>query len=157
MIYEFPNRFQEDPGWYERNITRELRDQALTVGILAMRDVLRRGAFTGEADVRERWLEESDPIYKFIRTLERLNLARRDPNGRVNAKEFYDIYVSWAQNEGVEVIDKAMFTRQLKEYGITDIPIGGRQYYEGIRLLERVDTIKDKLVSGGAEGLEAYK
>jgi P4 family phage/plasmid primase-like protien len=157
VIYEFPNRFQEDPGWYERNITRELRDQALTVGILAMRDVLRRGAFTGEADVRERWLEESDPIYKFIRTLERLNLARRDPNGRVNAKEFYDIYVSWAQNEGVEVIDKAMFTRQLKEYGITDIPIGGRQYYEGIRLLERVDTIKDKLVSGGAEGLEAYK
>ncbi len=157
VIYEFPNRFQEDPGWYERNITRELRDQALTVGILAMRDVLRRGAFTGEADVRERWLEESDPIYRFIRTLERLNLARRDPDGKVDAKEFYSIYVSWAQNEGVEVVDKAMFTKQLKEYGIMDVPIGGRQYYKGVRLLERTDIIKDKLVSGGAEGLEAYK
>lgn len=157
VIYEFPNRFQEDPGWYERSITRELRDQALTVGIMAMRDVLKRGAFTGEADVRERWLEESDPIYKFIRTLERLNLARRDPDGRVDAKEFYNIYVSWAQNEGVEVVDKAMFTRQLKEYGITDAPIGGRQYYKGVRLLERADIVKDKLVSGGAEGLEAYK
>jgi putative DNA primase/helicase len=157
VIYEFPNRFQEDPGWYKRNITRELRDQALTIGILAMRDVLRRGAFTGETDVRERWLEESDPIYKFIRTLERLNLARRDPDGKVDAKEFYSIYVSWAQNEGVEVIDKAMFTRQLKEYGVTDVPIGGRQHYKGVRLLERADIIKDKLVSGGAEGLEAYK
>jgi putative DNA primase/helicase len=157
VIYEFPNRFQEDPGWYERNITRELRDQALTVGILAMRDVLRRGAFTGEADVRERWLEESDPIYKFIRILERLSLARRDPNGMVDAKEFYDIYVRWAQNEGVEVVVKAIFTRQLKEYGITDVLIGGRQYYKGVRLLERVDIIKDKLVREGTEGLEAYK
>jgi putative DNA primase/helicase len=157
VIYEFPNRFQEDPGWYERNITKELRDQALTVGILAMRDVLRRGAFTGEADVRERWLEESDPIYKFIRVLERLNLAKRDPDGKVDAKEFYDIYVKWAQNEGVEVVDKAMFTRQLKEYGITDVPIGGRQYYKGVRLLERVDVVKDRLVREGTEGLEAYK
>jgi P4 family phage/plasmid primase-like protien len=155
IIVDFPNAFTEDPAWYDRSITPELRDLALTVGLEAMREVLERGAFTGEVDVRDRWLEESDPIYRFIKDLERLNLARRDPNGNVEDKTLYRIYAEWARAQDVEVLAKAVFTRELEKYGIVKV----KTYYKGIMLLERPDTAVAKLgeLLGGGEGLEAYQ
>jgi P4 family phage/plasmid primase-like protien len=154
VIIDFPNTFPADPTWYERNITPELRDQALTIGLEAMREVLGRGAFTGELDVRERWLEESDPIYRFIKDLERLGLARRDPNGRVMAKELYKIYTRWARVQGVNILDQAQFTKELQKYEIMKKDI----YYTGIRLLERPDVVEAKLeAEESREGLEVYQ
>jgi len=46
VIVGFPNRFAEDPAWYDRSITPEIRSQALITGLEAMREVLRRGSFT---------------------------------------------------------------------------------------------------------------
>jgi P4 family phage/plasmid primase-like protien len=157
VLVDFPHVFPEDPTWYDRNITPELKDTALTVGLEAMREVLERRSFTGEADIRERWLEESDHIYKFIRDLERLNLARRDPNGRVGDKELYRIYVKWAELQGVSILAKAEFTKELDKYGIVK---GGKPYYTGIMLLERPDIVLSKLEILGEEsreGLEAYQ
>jgi P4 family phage/plasmid primase-like protien len=154
ILVDFPNIFPEDPTWYERNVTPELRDQALTVGLEAVREVLERGAFTGESDVRERWLEESDQVYRFIKELERLNLAKLDPNGRVRDKDLYRIYTEWAKKEGVNVLDQAVFTRSLKRHRIVKRDI----YYTGIKLLERLDVILAKLESEESrEGLEVYQ
>jgi len=119
-----------------------------------MREVLERGAFTGESDVRERWLEESDQVYRFIKDLERLNLARMDPNGRVRDKDLYRIYVEWARIEGVNVLDQPVFTRSLKRHRIMKKDI----YYTGIKLLERLDVILAKLErEESREGLEVYQ
>jgi putative DNA primase/helicase len=154
VIVDFPNTFPGDPTWYERNITSELRDRALTVGLEAVREVLERGVFTGESDVKERWLEESDQVYRFIKDLERLNLARRDPNGRVIAKELYKIYSRWARVQGVNVLDQAQLTKELQKYEIIKRDI----YYTGIRLLERPDVIEAKLEpEESREGLEVYQ
>ena len=154
IIVDFPNTFPEDPTWYDRSVTPELRDQALTVGLEAVREVLERRAFTGETDVRERWLEESDQVYRFIKDLERLNLARRDPNGRVIAKELYKVYSRWARIQGVNVLNQAQLTNELSKYEITKKDI----YYTGIRLLERPDVIIAKLeAEESREGLEVYQ
>jgi putative DNA primase/helicase len=155
VIIDFPHTFSADPTWYERNITPELRDQALTVGLEAVREVLERRAFTGETDVRERWMEETDPIFRFLRDLERLNLARRDPNGRVEDKTLYRIYSEWARAQDVEVLDKAVFTREIEKYGI----VKAKTYYKGVMLLERPDIIEAKLreLTEEREGLEAYQ
>ena len=155
VIVDFPNTFPEDPTWYERNITPELRDQALTVGLEAVREVLERRAFTGETDVRERWMEETDQVYRFIKDLERLNLARRNPNGKVEDKTLFSIYSEWARAQDVEVLDKAVFTKRLGEFGI----VKEKTYYKGIMLLERPDVVVAKLkeLTEGREGLEAYQ
>jgi P4 family phage/plasmid primase-like protien len=160
VIIDFPNTFPADPTWYERNITPELRDQALTVGLEAMKEALQRRAFTGETDVRERWLEESDPIYRFIKDLERLNLARRDPDGRVVAQTLYMLYTEWARaQEEVEVLAKAEFTKRLEAHGIMKVKIKTDTYYKGVMLLERPDVAVAKLreLLGEREGLEAYQ
>ncbi len=157
VLVDFPHVFPEDPTWYDRNVTSELRDTALTVGLEAMREVLERRTFTGEADIRERWLEESDHIYRFIRDLEKLNLARRDPNGRVGDKELYRIYTKWAELQGISILAKAEFTKELDKYGIVK---GGKPYYTGIMLLERPDIVLSKLETLGEEsreGIEAYR
>jgi P4 family phage/plasmid primase-like protien len=154
ILVDFPNTFPEDPTWYERNITPELRDQALTISLEAMREVLERGVFTGESDVKERWLEESDQVYRFVKELEGLGLAKRDPNGRIPAKDLYMVYSRWARIEGVEVLTQARLTSELKKYGIMKRDI----YYTGIRLLERPDVIVAKLEGEGSrEGLEVYQ
>jgi putative DNA primase/helicase len=156
IIVDFPNVFVEDPTWYDRNVTPELRDLALTVGLEAMREALERGAFTGEVVVRERWLEESDQIFKFIKELERLGLAKRDPNGRVEDRVLYRIYVKWAELEGVKILEKAEFTKEIQKYGV-DKP-RSKPYYTGIMLLERPDVIISKLEGGeSGESLEAYQ
>jgi P4 family phage/plasmid primase-like protien len=154
VLIDFRHTFPDDPTWYDRNIRPELRDIALTIGLEAMREVLERKAFTGEADIRERWLEESDQVYRFIKELERLGLAKRDPNGRVPAKDLYMVYSRWARIEGVEVLAQARLTSELEKYGIMKRDI----YYTGIRLLERPDVIVAKLEGEGSrEGLEAYQ
>jgi P4 family phage/plasmid primase-like protien len=159
IIVDFPNTFPEDPTWYDRSVTQELRDQALTVGLEAMREVLERGAFTGEVDVRDRWLEESDQVYKFIRDLERLNLARRDPDGRVAAQTLYGMYTEWARAQEVEVLARAEFTKRLETHGIVKVEIKSTPYYKGIMLIERPDIVVAKLreLLGEREGLEAYQ
>jgi P4 family phage/plasmid primase-like protien len=159
IIVDFPNTFTEDPTWYDRSVTQELRDQALTVGLEAVREVLERGAFTGEVDVRDRWLEESDQVYKFIRDLERLNLARRDPDGRVAAQTLYGVYTEWARAQEVEVLAKAEFTKRLEAHGIMKVKIKTDTYYKGITLIERPDIVVAKLreLLGEREGLEAYQ
>jgi P4 family phage/plasmid primase-like protien len=160
ILIDFPNIFPEDPGWYERNITPEVRDQALTVGLEAMREVLERRAFTGESDVKERWLEESDPIYRFVRDLERLNLARRSPGGMVPEKALFEVYTEWARIQGVNIVAKQVFTREIEKYGITKGG-PGKKYYTGIMLLERPDVVKAKLrellEEGEEGGLEVYQ
>jgi phage/plasmid-associated DNA primase len=119
-----------------------------------VKEALQRRAFTGETDVRERWMEETDPIYRFIKDLERLNLARRDPNGKVEDKTLYKIYTGWARAQDVEVLAKAEFTKRLEEYGI----VKDKTYYKGIMLLERPDIIEAKLrEQEEREGLEAYQ
>jgi P4 family phage/plasmid primase-like protien len=154
VLVEFPNVFPEDPGWYDKNITQELRDTALTIGLEAMREVLERKAFTGETYVKERWLEESDQIYKFIRVLEKLNLAKRDPKGRVEEKILYRLYIAWAELEGVEPLDKKVFTERIARYGV----LKPKKHYVGLMLLERPDVVeKLKLAYEKEEGLEAYR
>jgi putative DNA primase/helicase len=155
VIIDFPNTFPADPTWYERSITPELRDLALTIGLEAVREVLERRAFTGEADVRERWMEETDQIFRFIRDLERLNLARRDSNGKVEDKTLYRIYAEWARAQDIEVLAKAEFTKRLGEHGI----VKDKTYYKGIMLLERPDIIEAKLREHTEErkDLEAYQ
>jgi P4 family phage/plasmid primase-like protien len=154
IIIDFPNIFPEDPTWYNRNITPEVRDQALTVGLEAVREVLEREAFTGESDVRERWLEESDPLYRFIKELERLGLAKRDPNGRVRDKDLFMVYSRWARIEGAEFLTQAQFTSRIQNYGVVKRDI----YYVGIKLLDRPDVIVAKLEAGeSGENLEAYQ
>jgi putative DNA primase/helicase len=159
VIVDFPHTFPGDPTWYERNITPELRDQALTIGLEAVKEVLERRAFTGETDVRERWLEESDPIYRFIKDLERLNLARRDPDGRVAAQTLYMLYTEWARAQDVEVLAKAEFTKRLEAHSIVRVKIKTEAYYKGVMLLERPDVAAAKLreLTEEREGLEAYQ
>jgi putative DNA primase/helicase len=155
VLVEFPNVFPEDPGWYDKNITQELRDTALTIGLEAMREVLERRAFTGETYAKERWLEESDQIYKFIRVLEKLNLAKRDPKGRVEEKTLYRLYIAWAELEGVEPLDKKVFTEGIARYGV----LKPKKHYVGLMLLERPDVVEEKLKVAyeKEEGLEAYR
>jgi P4 family phage/plasmid primase-like protien len=159
VIIDFPNTFPEDPGWHDRNITLELKNTALTLGLEAVKEVLQRRAFTGETDVRDRWLEESDPIYGFIRDLERLGLAKRDPDGKVAAQTLYTIYTEWARaQEDIEVLAKAEFTKRLETHGIMKVKIKTDTYYKGITLLERPDVAVAKLRElGEKEGLEAYQ
>jgi P4 family phage/plasmid primase-like protien len=155
VLVEFPNVFPEDPGWYDKNITQELRNTTLTIGLEAMREVLERRAFTGETYVKERWLEESDQIYKFIRVLEKLNLAKRDPKGKVEEKTLYKLYIAWAELEGVEPLDKKVFTERIARYGV----LKPKKHYVGLMLLERPDVVEEKLKVAyeKEEGLEAYR
>jgi len=157
LIIRFTGRFQEDPTWYSRVVTMEFRDRALTVGLEAMREVLERRAFTGRSsEVKEFWLRETDQVYNFIRTLEEPRLAKRDPNGRVEARWFYELYTRWAEREGLEVLAKKNFTEQLAEHGVQKVKSGKLELYKGIMLLERPDVVEEKLLKGEQEDLEAY-
>jgi len=151
IVIEFPNKFQDDPEFFQKTFNPELIERIIALSILAFWCVWQKRAFSvreGTEDFKEKWLRATNPVYNYIKAgLEEGRLAL-DKEAYTPAGDLFMDYESWAKNSDVEIVSKATFTKELERlFGVikTRVREGGRliYVYRGVKLLE-----------GGEEGLE---
>jgi len=146
LVINFPNQFPLNPKFFEETFTEDEIEGVIIVSLLAFRDVWLRRKFSfeeTEADYKELWLREVNVVYAFYQDLLSGKLvdslgvrAEKDPNGRVEAKKFYQLFSKYCEIEDRECPPKKTFTEELGKFGIISRPYGGYYYYVGIKLIE---------------------
>jgi len=141
IVIEFPNKFPEDPTFFERTFTEEEIEGAIIVSLYAFRNVWVRKRFSFEKtpeDYREKWMRMTNTVYAFIQDLltgriEGL-VGIRDPEGRVETGELYNIYVDYCNREELEPVPKREFTQEMERLGFRRVKVKGSYYYKGLRI-----------------------
>jgi putative DNA primase/helicase len=145
IVIEFPNKFPDNPSFFEEAFKPELIERVIALGILAFWSVWRRRAFSIKEkteDFKEKWLRATNPVYAYVKGgLEEGRLAL-DKDARTPASDLYMGYEGWAKNNDVEIVSKATFTKELERlFGIVKkrVKEGGRLIYayQGVKLLEK--------------------
>jgi len=146
IVINFPNQFPLNPKFFDETFTEDEIEGVIIVSLLAFRDVWLRRKFSfeeTEADYKELWLREVNVVYAFLQDLLSGKLvdslgvrAEKDPNGRVEAKKFYQLLTKYCEIEDRECPPKKTFTEELGKFGIISRPYGGYYYYVGIKLIE---------------------
>jgi putative DNA primase/helicase len=145
IVIEFPNKFPDDPGFFERTFTPELIERIIALGILALWGVWRRRAFSVKEraeDFKEKWLRATNPVYAYVKGGLEEGRLTLDREAYTDAGDLYMDYESWAKNNDTEIVSKATFTKELERlFGIVKKRIreGGRltYVYYGVKLLEK--------------------
>ena len=122
IVVEFPNRFQLDPGFFEKTFTEDEIEGIIIAALYAFRLVMLRKGFTeqGTKDPREEWLARSEPVYRVIRAMIDDELIELDPDGYVVKKDLYSLYTAYArklgvEGENVETVPHHVFTQKLEQ------------------------------------------
>jgi len=142
IIVEFPNRFPDDPTFFERTFTEEELEGIIVVALYAIREVLRRGRFSIEGtprDFRMEWRKRTHPVSAFIEIMLEHGFDGwrlvKDPSGRVERDQLYEIYTKWAEAEEVEAVAKNRFTAEMEKLGYPHVKIHNVVHYKGLRLV----------------------
>lgn len=149
IVVEFPNRFQPDPGFFEKTFTEDEIEGIIIAALYAFRLVMLRKSFTEQhtKDPREEWLSRSEPVYRVIRAMIDDELIELDPDGYVVKKDLYSLYTAYAkklrdEGENVETVPHHVFTQKLEQlFGVRSRQkrVSGRnlRVYIGIRVSDR--------------------
>ncbi len=159
IVLEFPNRFKDDPEFFEKTFTPEEVEGIIIVALYAFRLVMLRKGFTeqGGKDPRNEWISRSEPVYRVIRAMIDDGIVELNPYGYVVKKDLYSLYTAYTEKlrdegENVETVSQSVFTQKLEQlFGVR-----GRQrrilginkrVYVGIRIrdYEAAGNLVDKL------------
>jgi len=145
VLIDFPNEFIVDHDFFERTFKREVVEKIIVFSLLAFIRVLKRGKFSFEEDVRERWQRESDSVYDYIKSGIAESRIVLDKNERTLADTLYSDYVKWCDDNDIKNEEKKEFTKALEEnFGIIKTRLrvsNGRAYfYVGIKLVREYGT-----------------
>jgi len=157
LVIDFPNSFQDNPGFFEEAFTEDEVEGAIIVSLVAFRNVWLRRRFSfeeSEADYKEKWFRETNSVYAFIKDLldgrlvESLGVrAEKDPESRVEASKLYEYYTKYCESEERNPVARRTFTEEMGRLGFQRVMIHGYPYYKGLRLIE---------VAGEDSGLLRY-
>ena len=149
IVLEFPNRFQDDPDFFEKTFTEDEIEGIIIAALYAFRLVMLRKGFTeqGTKDPREEWLARSEPIYRIIKAMSDDGLIEFDPNGYVVKKDLYNLYTKYINelrdgDENAESVPNNVFTQKLEQlFGVRSKQkrVAGKnlRVYVGIRIRNR--------------------
>jgi len=144
IVLEFPNKFADNPSFFEETFSREAIEKIIVLSILAFVNVYKARAFTvkgSESDFKEKWLRNANSIYAYVREGEESQHLALEKEAYTPADVLYQDYVEWCEETDREAQSKNMFTRELERlFGVIKKQKkekGSRFYvYEGVRLLE---------------------
>ncbi len=137
IVVEFPNKFKPDPEFYKNTFTEEEIEGCIVVSIYAFKFAWKRKEFTGqtgENDIREKWLRETNPVYNFVKTMEERGVIELDENAKVERDTLYELYQKFCDEEGIRCFDKSWFVRRLESLGFGLTRSHNKRYIRGIRL-----------------------
>ena len=143
LVIEFPNQFPQDPAFFDRTFTEEEVEGVILVSLLAFRNAWLRRRFSfeeTEADYKEMWLRNTNSVYAFISDL--LNgrvegyRAEKDPEGKVDSSELYEIYTKYCKLEERETVAKRTFTLEMERLGYKTARTARTRYYKGLKLIK---------------------
>jgi putative DNA primase/helicase len=157
IVIEFPNRFPDNPSFFDETFKPELIERIIPLGVLAFWGVWRRRGFSIKEraeDFQEKWLRSNNPVYAYVKGGQEEGRLALDKEAYTPASDLYEDYVSWAKDNDAKIVEKATFTKELERlFGIVKKRIreGGRRIYvyQGVRLLEEEEP------EGVDEGLDS--
>lgn len=132
-LVTFSNCFTKDGGWYNRTITPLFLSGFLNLVIDEYKKIRSTGTTTiGDAlQVREAWLTESTPEYRFINMT-----MRRGADQRITTVNCYSQYQDWCKEKKVAIKSDVAFGMILARLGIGKIhgAVKGKRFnvYTGI-------------------------
>jgi putative DNA primase/helicase len=143
IVVEFPNKFPDNPSFFEENFTREAVEKIIVLSVVAFANVYKSRAFTvkgSEADFKEKWLRSANSIYAYIREGEETKRLALEKEAYTPADQLYQDYVAWCEEADREAQTKTMFTKELERlFGLVKKRRrkGDKLFYvyEGVRLL----------------------
>jgi len=142
IVIEFPNKFPEDPTFFDRTFTEEEIERIIIVALYAFRNVYIRRRFSFEEtpeDYKRIWLRNVNSVYAFMEDLLAGKIpgcrAELNPEGAVEKTKLYDLYRQYCNIEELIPVEQRKFTAELKRlYPITDYG-RSKAFYKGIRLI----------------------
>jgi P4 family phage/plasmid primase-like protien len=162
IVIEFPNRFPEDPTFYERTFTTEVVERIIPLSIAAFVQVWGRKGFSvkGRAgDFKEFWLRKANSVYGYVRAgLEegRLELSEE---AYTPSEDLYEDYVRWADGLDLKPVEKATFTKELErnfKVAKKRIKEEGRTLYAYVGIRLKGGGAAPSSLNGSSARLEAY-
>jgi putative DNA primase/helicase len=162
VIVNFPFKFEGDkanPMILKELINEEELSGFLNLALKGLQKVLQKGfSYTKSTEeTREAYIRASDPVGAFV-----LDCIIQSPTDYVTKDELYDAYSSYCRNRKLLVIDKAVFSKNLRRYvQVEDYrpTIEGKrvQAWNGIKLVNPVEDVKDNSHLNSAENTEKNK
>jgi putative DNA primase/helicase len=164
IVVEFPNKFPDNPRFFEETFKPELIEKIIALSILAFWGVWQRRGFSvkGSAkDFKEMWMRRMNSVYAYVSTGVEEGWLKLDSKAHVPANDLYEHYVGWAKDNDLKVVEKAMFTRELeRHFGIIKKRIregGTRIYvYQGIAFGEKREEEEDEEEVEEQASIDAY-
>lgn len=135
IVVEFPNKFPENPEWFNEHFTEPIIEKLIVYGLIAFINVWFNGGFSieGEAeDFKEKWLRMENSVYAYVKSGIKEGRIQLLTNGYVDAETLYSDYRDWCDGEDREAEDKATFTKELERlFNVRKRRIreGGRRIY----------------------------
>jgi putative DNA primase/helicase len=122
IVIEFPNKFQDNPNFFEETFTREAVDKIIVLSVLAFTNVwLNRGfSIKGTSqDFKELWLRKVNSIYAYLKSGIEEGRLTLDNEDSTPCNALYEDYRAWCEDEDIEAKAKAIFTKELERlFGI---------------------------------------
>jgi putative DNA primase/helicase len=142
IVLEFPNRFEDNPSFFEENFQEEVVEKIIVLSLLAFVNVYKNRGFTvegSEVEFKEKWLRNSNSIYAYVK--ENLENGVLERSGDVDCVSLYGSYVEWCEENDIEAQTKNSFTRELERlFGVVKKRRreGGKlaYVYQGLRMRE---------------------
>jgi putative DNA primase/helicase len=162
IIVNFPFKFEGDKA--NHMILKELTTEEelsgfLNLALKGLQKVLQKDfSYTKSTEeTREAYIRASDPIGAFV-----LDCIIQSPTDYVTKDELYDAYSSYCRNRKLLVMDKAVFSKNLRRYvQVEDYrpTIEGRrvQSWNGIKLVNPVEDVKGDSYLNSVEDTEETK
>jgi len=156
IIVEFPNKFEENPTFFEQTFTEEAIERVIVLSLIAFADawISRKFSIEGDSmDYKEKWLRRSNSIYAYVKEGVEEGRIRLEASGVVKAEELYEDYVAYCNAFDYEVEQKRTFTAELERlFKVVKVRarVGGeREYlYKGIALERRFGEDEEEEVQG---------
>jgi putative DNA primase/helicase len=147
IVIEFPNKFQDNPKFFEETFSKEAIEKIVVLSVLAFTNVwLNRGFSIKETsqDFKELWLRKVNSIYAYVKSGIEEGRLTLDKETSTPSNILYEDYRAWCDDEDLEVEAKATFTKELERlFGIVkkraregeNLPY----VYDGIKLNKEED------------------
>jgi putative DNA primase/helicase len=144
IVIEFPNKFADNPKFFEETFTKEAIEKIIVLSVLAFINVWLNGGFSVKEtakDFKELWLRRVNSVYAYIKSGIEEGRLILDKEASTPSNILYEDYRQWAGDEDIEVEAKATFTKELERlFGIVKRRIRDEKslpyVYVGIKLNE---------------------
>jgi len=122
LVIEFPNKFPENPKFFEETFTEEVIEKIIVLSLLAFRNALNARKFSveaSEADYKEKWLRSANTIYNYVKTGLEEKWLELNKDSYVPCDTLYMDYQEWCDGNDLKAEGKATFTKELERlFGI---------------------------------------